>query len=333
MADTDLESIAEPGAAPAVAEAPAPSTGTPAPAAVSEAPDDHDWDSFAKDADRDSHTPQTPKRHRARSQQATPADVPRIQELTRKLREVERERDALKGTPAATPAAGSTATEPAAPVQSPAPPSAAVPLAASVPPAFPQFDAWAAQTGNDQKSYDDYLDARADWRYQVQSAQQRAADYQRSRGQAMQTQMASARTKYPDFDAVVFAPQVVHSDVMFHAIMASDHGADIAYALGKDPQRSYDLAQQSHGLPASAIPMMRQLLESLVASEQRSAPSQRPQAAQPTGSALALVPPPAPKPPTPVRTSALKATDDVPGDDSDLEAHAKAFGSQARRRR
>ncbi|HWN86355.1 MAG TPA: hypothetical protein VNN99_14420, partial [Vicinamibacterales bacterium] len=59
-------------------------------------------------------------RRRAASQQASPDDVPRIQELTRKLREAERERDTLRGG-GAPPGAAGPAREGAPSARTPAP--------------------------------------------------------------------------------------------------------------------------------------------------------------------------------------------------------------------
>lgn len=305
-------------------------TTSDAPAAAPHPHDTDDWDALPT-AGQDDGT-QTPRqtRRRARSQQATPEDVPRIQELTKKLREAERERDEIRAklTPAPTPAAPS----PSAPRVPPPQPRPAQPL----PQAFPTYDAWSADPDNANKSYDDYTDARADWRWALNDAKRReqaaVEQFQQTRAQRLQgleQQKIAARQKYADFDQVV-AP--VHgSAVMVEALIHSDHYSEILYHLGQHPDMAQELMQESFYDDPRSYSAMKRHLESLVAPSQRSS-HQPTQAAQSPDRPLALVPPPAPKPPNPVRTSAMKPADALPTDEDDLEAHAKVWGPQARAR-
>jgi hypothetical protein len=58
-------------------------------------------------------------------------------------------------------------------------------------------------------------------------------------------------------------------------------------------------------------------------------PSTRPQAAV-TGAAAATARSTAPRPPTPVRTSAISTTDEPPGDDASIADHEKFYGQRRR---
>ncbi len=78
---------------------------------------------------------------------------------------------------------------------------------------------------------------------------------------------------------------------------------------------------------AAAVAATKRLLTRLVAPEQRS-PSTR-TAAGSTGAARAT-PSIAPKPPTLVRTGATRDAEDLPGDESSLADHEKAFGRKRR---
>ena len=272
-------------------------------------------------------------RHRALSQQATPEDVPRIQELTRRLRDTEAELQKYK-TPAPVAATAGTPA-PAASSAPPAPRPEASPATGPAPqqtpalpaPTFPAFDAWLTQ--NPDKTYEDYTDARADWRWQMKQAQAHA----QTREAAFRDQVTAARAAHADFDALAFAPQLPISPVMAHAIRESDRGAELLYHLGSHPDVALELARSSAQSGPDAMPVMRRYLESLVpVAPQQRASSERPPAAG-TGSALALVPKPAAKPPNPVRTAAMTSGDTPPSDDGSLEDHEAYFHRSGRRRR
>lgn len=321
--------------APAPAEtAAAPEAAAPEPAAPEATETPETAADPGADLERDTKGRFKKPRHRAQSQQAGPDDVPRIQELTRRLRETEAELQKYKapapvaataGTPApVTPAAPPTPAPEAPPATGPAPQAQTPALPA---PTFPAFDAWLAS--HPDKTYEDYTDARADWRWSLQQAQAHA----QTREAAFRDQVTAARAKYQDFDALAFAPQLPISPVMAHAIRESDRGADVLYHLGQHPDVALDLARSSAQSGPDAMPVMRRYLESLVsvASSQR-ASSERPPAAG-TGSALALVPKPAAKPPNPVRTAAMTSGDTPPTDESSLEDHEAYFQRSGRRRR
>jgi hypothetical protein len=203
------------------------------------------------------------------------------------------------------------------------------PARPQTPQTFPAFDVWLAAQGNTEKTYDDYQDARADWRWQINDALNRAVQENRK---ALETRQAKidayeadkvkARAQYADFDAVVEKAPLV-SAVMIEAMLGSDRKADIVYFLGSHPELTAELAKDTFQHDPLAYKPMQRLLESYLA----------PHAAAVVGSALALVKPP-PKPPNPTRTQVpMKSGDEPPGDDASFEEHEKAFPDSRRRRR
>lgn len=265
-------------------------------------------------------------RHRAQSQQATAEDVPRIQELTRKLREAEERATAAESR------RESAREEPK-------------PAAAAKPPAFrfQTFEQWSAIPGNEvaegkeAEAWYRYDDERSEARYEFRRNQERIAEAieadRRSFGEHVSAYSKKIDTfivDHPDFDEVVAsAPKV--SMVMERA--ALELGPEAAYYLATHHEERDALTADTVNVdprnPAfkAAVALMRRSLSSLlsasVASEQRaSLPSRT--AAGSTGAALALVTPTAPKPPTPVRTGALRH-EAMPSDDAPLDEHERAY--------
>lgn len=268
-----------------------------------------------------------PARHRARKQRAGAADVPRIAELTRRLRETEAERDALKASP--TPAAVPPVPSSAGPAASPAP----VPrTAASVPPV----------TTADQdpepevEKYEDWTkwlrehsrwSAREELRA-AQAAQTRAtqADQQRSEAARLETQwkagVTEAKAKYPDFEAVAFAPTRIPKNSLIDAwILEHKTGPSVLYHL------------QGHGSELDtllALPLFDQV-EALTLLSQRLAPTRT--AAVTTGAAPAPGIHPVSRPPTPVRTGPMRPADEPPDpEQASLSDHTAYFGTPRSRR-
>lgn len=289
-------------------------------------------------------------RRRAASQQADADDVPVINELTKRLKTIEethgkdiarkpgeservyqlRRRAELLERITAAPAAQ--------PAQTPAPVSQQVPRqqGTALPQSFPTYEQFLGIEGNAEATYEDYVDARADWRFargraaeRAQEAQERESRTVAERIAAHQSRLTTAKTKYPDWDAVVTTDLPV-TRVIADAVLASESSTDVQYYLGSHRDVLAALVSESQDYSPSAVAAMRRYLDSLVAASQRTSPSQRASAGS-TGAATTTLPPPAPRPPTPVRTSATTPTDDPPGDDSQsLAAHEKAYG-RARR--
>lgn len=283
-------------------------------------------DEPASDGTRDEQGRFAKPRHRAKSQQARAEDVPRISELTRKLREAEAERDALKSS------APRAATPPAAAAAPVARPSAQA--TRQIPQSFPTYEQFITIEGNADADFDAYIDARADWRYETRRAAERQQEAQErehrtisERVTAHQSKLTAAKAKYADWDTVV-TNDIPVSRVLHDAILASEHGPEIQYYLGKHRDVCAELVSESQEFSPSAVAAMRRYLDTLVASEQRATPP-APVAAT-TGSALALVPPPAPRPPNPVRTGTQAPADAPPGDEDSLAAHEKHYGGKRR---
>lgn len=242
-----------------------------------------------------------PPKHRAESQQASPRDVPRIAELTRRLRETETERDALRAAhvphPAATPV----------PI-APSPPSPA-PVAAT--PDKPKIEAFT--------DYGDYVEALADWKIAQARTADRAAQQQEAEQTrittAWRTRVEAAKDRYPDFDAIALqAPTTIPQGSLIDAwILEDTSGADVLYSLQKDPSELSRIL---------ALPIFEQV-KALSLLAQRLSPSR--ELAVKTGAAATTPRPPAPRPLTPVRTSAMPAADEPPGDDASLAEHEKFF--------
>lgn len=264
-------------------------------------------------------------KHRAKSQQAGPADAPRIAELTKKWRDAERraeeaERRASTRIP-------ETPDRRAAPVEPPKAP-------AGEKFTFESADDWMARHPElaVAEAYQEWelarLDARDEWRdsrkaaettkqTQTQAAEQEFSTFQ-EREQAF-------RTAHPDYDTVM-AASTITVDADLHpalniAVRKHDKPGEIKYYLAQHPDFFDEMLALTYHQPIS---------DSFVALVQRRL-SSRLQAA-PTGSAAPLrAPSPAPRPPNPVRTGPMNTGDDLPGDDSSLAEHERAFGKKRSR--
>jgi hypothetical protein len=314
-------------------------------------PADTDEDAPAAASDRGDNGQFKP-RHRAASQRADADDVPFIAEHTKRIKDAEarlgadivrkdgeservytlRRRAELLERQSTAPTPQQAAPTPTAPPQPARRQSNAPPMQA-----FPAYDAFIAIPGLENATYEDYVDARADWRYSIQRHNEReqeatetAQRTERERTAKYAAALPATRQKYADFDTVV-RPDLMVNATIVQAIMASEHGPEIAYLLAKDHDLRNGLNADTAEFAVAAVAPMRRYLDSLVAGQRPSTPSTR-TAAGPTGAALALAPPPAPRPPTPVRTGTMASADEPPGDDSSLSAHMKAFGPKSARR-
>lgn len=300
-------------------------------------------------------------RHRAASQRADADDVPLISEHTRRIKEAEAKLGAdiarkpgesdrvynLRRRAELLERFASGSEKPAAvsavvPSQPAAPQPTAPPVLARrpdpVPQTFPSYEQFIAFEGNSEKTYEEYVDARADWRYAVRREQERAEEAAESALTTRTREIArynagvtAAKAKYANWDQVVTADAHV-TPTLTAAILASEHGAEIAYYLGTHPDERVALnADTPDPAPTpSAVAALRRYLDSLVAGQRTPAPSSR-TAAAPTGSAPAPVAPVAPRPPNPVRTGSIAAPETPPGDDSmSISEHEKHYGARRR---
>jgi len=255
-------------------------------------------------------------RHRAKSQQARAEDVPRINELTAKLRQAEAELQTLRA--AASPRAEATP-GPSAPV-----PAAALPALPATRPK-PTED----EVGGKYPAYSDFTEDLAAWKYEQLDQQREALSRERQRVQtetervsAYQAKVAVAKRDHPDFDTVVQGAQVGVSPSMHDAIMTSDQSAEIVYYLATHQDECAELARDTADSPVSAAPILRKFLESRLVATPR-LPSA---AAAVTGSVPGGSSAPVPRPPNPVRTGPTPWTDrQPPGDEASLEEHERYY--------
>lgn len=175
------------------------------------------------------------------NQDDTPADdkpkakgvQKRIDELTSNWRTAERDRDhwrelALKGEQK--------------PVDEPA----------SAPQGKPTLDAF--------ESYEEYVEALADWKYEERQRsdrenqeKQRQAQTQAEKTRSFQQRAESVRETHPDFDQVVGNPALPISQAMADAAYSSEKGPEILYHLGQNPQEAEKLYNLSPIEAAMAI--------------------------------------------------------------------------------
>lgn len=110
------------------------------------------------------------------------------------------------------------------------------------------------------QSYEDYVVAKAEWKVEqkfrtAQAAQIRAAQ-QAQQAEVLGTfngRLENGRSTYADFDEVVFNPAVDISTAMVEALVDCEHGADVAYWLGKNPKEASRIAGLSRAAQAREI--------------------------------------------------------------------------------
>ena len=280
-------------------------------------------------------------RRRAASQQAGPEDVPRIQELTRKLREAERERDSLRGGGAPP---GAERTGNGGSPHAPGPPPAAPPPQArrGLPPPPPPFTLQEPTFKDFENSEDplrDYTKAVARFtqaehqhdlatKYYAQEAKKytEAADqdfrgateahWQRMNDAAADPANKELMERFRN-DNRPITPAILQAIVRTGA-----DSAKLTLALLRREGLLEELTLATYDRPATP---------DLVALVQRRLQSLGPLAAN-TGSATAPALRPAPRPPNPVRTAPDAPPRELPGDDASLADHAAAFHAPRRSR-
>lgn len=262
-------------------------------------------------------------RHRAKSQRASAEDVPRIAELTKKLRAAEAERDEWKSKHTPAPIA-----EPITPT-----PIAATSISS---PAKPSWDTFEGEIGTKYETWPDamfaYKDAQDHWasaesaatQQQAQTAKESEAIYEAYRKDvnahlARTTEFAKA---HPDFDDVTkdIGTRTL-PPALIAAIVRSDNSPYLMYALGQQPDLADDIYIAARALP--------QTDESVAILQRRHLSKLTTQAAS-IGSAAGVRSRTAPPPPNPMRTGPMKAGDDPPAPGHSLADHAKHYGPKRR---
>jgi hypothetical protein len=232
-------------------------------------------------------------RHRAQSQKAAAADVPRIAELTKRLREAERERDEWKGK--------------VAPVETRPAPVVATPKTAAPAAEFstpePTVDTLMAKGVGDP--YAELPKALWQWNDAKrihEEAQAKLAAAAAEQAKALTSRVDAFRASTPDYDDVLAkAQQDICTPLLWHLLTTDDNGPAIGYYLAQHPSEFDQMlleTWQTPVTPQAVAILQRRLL-------------QRVQAAPTESAALARPFTQAPRPPNSVRTGAIK-TDDAP---------------------
>src|SRR5438128_1194328 len=252
-------------------------------------------------------------RHRAASAIAGPEDVPRIRELTARLRAAEAERDALKARTGETMASAPRAVPPP-------------PVAIAEPSPKPTPDKFS--------DYSEYVEALTDWKTdqklaaaeqkRQQAEQQRAAEAEATRIEtSWETRKVAARAKYADFDDVaLLAPTTIPAGSLIDAwILEDETGADVLYHLQQHPDEVQTMLNQSVLQQAKSLALLAQRFNGSTRT-----------AAAPTGSAPAQPVVPTPRPPNPVRTGPLRTGDEPPDEEvASLADHEKWYAPRRAR--
>ncbi len=240
-------------------------------------------------------------RHRARSQQASPEDVPRIQGLTARAKAAEERAAALE-----------------AEVAKYKTPPVAAPTAAPAPPADPEPDV--AQFDD----YNKFVKQQARWeaRQELADAHQRQQQAQQEAqwAQSWKQRIDTAKQAHADFEAVALSTPVPWQpgSVVDQFIREDDNGPEILYHLQSNPAERDSLGQMTVLQASKHLALLSQRLLSpspAAAGSNGAAP----------GSAIRNLPP---KPPTPLRTEAQRGSPSPPPTDGSLSIaeHARAFG-------
>ncbi len=266
-------------------------------------------------------------RHRARSQQATAADAPRIQELNRKLKEQGEELARLRSQPPAPNGNGHALQT------TPTPTPVAQPQTQATPPQ-PQRR-WLGDVKNDPEPQEKdfggdpmkYLDARYEWlargvnRFDRHEAQTQQQEFQRSASWAQRVEAAAK-------DRADFIPIALQTHVPWREgskidefIDHDDNGALLLYHLNSNLHERDALMQMNEFQQTKFLALLSQRLDPA---------STTPQSAQAgitgsvAGQKVRFMPP---RPPNPVRTEAQRAEKTTAPTDGSLGvmAHAKRF--------
>lgn len=120
-----------------------------------------------------------------------------------------------------------------------------------------------------------------------------------------------AQERYPDFQAVISNPTLPINAAMAEFIEDSEHGPDVAYFLGKNPGKAYEISQ----LPPMKAARALVAIESELAAKPKASPSK------------------APEPITPLGTRNKSTSSSLPSDSDDVETWMRKERERAAKRR
>ena len=180
---------------------------------------------------------------------------------------------------------------------------------------------------DDFETLAEYLDARDAWveeraarkalsEYEAKTKAESAKSEQERIAEKWEQHKNTGREKYEDFDEVIESYDGPITPAMSEALLTSEVGADLAYWLGKNPEKAAEIAK------LSPIATARELgkIEARIAEQKSAAPK-----AAPTTRA--------PKPPTPVSKPSGSSAVDVNDPNVPYEDWLKARNAQLQRNR
>lgn len=248
-------------------------------------------------------------------------DAPRVRELRNQLREALKSDD----EPAVAKAAQAVRTEEAKPrtVALPEP----VGDFAEPRPTIEQF-------ANSDDPYRDYVKADLRWEDRREKHESAKTDAQKQFESFIREEQADVqrlamsfsekaeafRKTTADYDALCQSTSTPVTDLLKRVVLET--GPEAQYFLLKNPLVVDELNLLTDGKPMSpqAVASTQRILHARMSAGSTGAAPSRPIA----------IPP---RPPSPVRTTAMSAPASAPSDDDDLDAHARHFGVGSRRRR
>ncbi len=180
------------------------------------------------------------------------------------------------------------------------------------------------------QSYEDYVEAVADWKAEAKARavaeafeQRESARERQERGRTLHQRITNFVQEYPDYPSVIeSAKDLALSPVMMQVIAESEQGPAIAYYLGTHPEEGHQLAMDSMSVPLEAAPVMRRLLESKLAAVTAS-PAQSASVVRST----------VPTPIKPVGSAPVAVSDGPPdpNDEDNLDAHVVYYNKLEKR--
>lgn len=135
-----------------------------------------------------------------------------------------------------------------------------------VPETFPSKVDW--MTANPEKSEEDYIDARSDWKFDLRQAQQAEADA-RSKAEAQQREifdnynqrLSEFKSEHDDFDEVVGNKSIQIPQSVQLAVLEMDNGPEIAYFIGQHPEEAKKMMNMSPAAAAAYVGKIAARLE------------------------------------------------------------------------
>jgi hypothetical protein len=257
-------------------------------------------------------------RSRARSQDARPEDVPRIRELTKKLRTMEAEVAALKApkTPAPEPV-----------FALPTPP---VPAKGDPEPTLEQFadrddpyGAWQRALAKWDRQQEQLQAESGKQQEQFQQTTTEAEAYWAGVFDQHKQRLTALVAQRPEAATALQSVKIQPPPLLDRAIMLDTNSAEVALYLASHPDKLDELTLMTTSQPVTQqnVEIIRRRLQQMMTAVSSGSVASSP---------LFV---PAPRPPNPLRTAPMTTGDPVPGDDASLESHERYFHQQRGRRR